>query len=57
MSLDVRGEVIIDTPLGKLRGKKTVTYKNFPYYSFQGIPYAKPPVGNLRFKVIFEYSE
>jgi len=45
---------------GSLQG---IHYKtlasNKPYVSFLGIPYAKPPVGNLRFKVghclIFKY--
>lgn len=36
---------------GKLRGKICKDYNGRPFYSFQGIPYAKPPVGDLRFKV------
>jgi carboxylesterase type B len=36
---------------GSLRGKTVITKTGVTYYSFQGIPYAKPPVGALRFKV------
>lgn len=36
---------------GRLRGGKSKTDGGFEYYEFLGIPYAKPPVGNLRFKV------
>lgn len=42
----------VKTEYGLLRGQKK-TSSEFPettYYSFQGIPFAKPPVGNLRFK-------
>ncbi|KAJ9600064.1 hypothetical protein L9F63_009645, partial [Diploptera punctata] len=36
---------------GSLRGKKVQSSINdVKYYSFQGIPYAKPPTGPLRFK-------
>uniref|UniRef100_A0A1Y1LSP7 Carboxylic ester hydrolase n=1 Tax=Photinus pyralis TaxID=7054 RepID=A0A1Y1LSP7_PHOPY len=35
---------------GKLRGKVEIDYCGGKYYSFRGIPYAKPPIGNLRFK-------
>ncbi|KAF5299079.1 hypothetical protein FQR65_LT09437 [Abscondita terminalis] len=35
---------------GKLRGKIDKDYDGGDYYSFQGIPYAKPPIGPLRFK-------
>ncbi|XP_049774677.1 esterase E4-like [Schistocerca cancellata] len=35
---------------GALRGKVATTHSGKKYYSFQGIPYAKPPVGPLRFK-------
>ncbi|XP_026491214.2 esterase E4-like [Vanessa tameamea] len=36
---------------GELSGKKEFTYINEQkFYSFKGIPYAEPPVGELRFK-------
>lgn len=42
----------IETESGFVRGKQNRTlYGKKPFYSFRGIPYAKPPVGNLRFKV------
>ncbi|KAG8331976.1 hypothetical protein J6590_029579 [Homalodisca vitripennis] len=43
--------VVIQTKLGQLRGlvcKSILTEKDF--YSFRGIPYGKPPLGELRFK-------
>ncbi|XP_068084828.1 juvenile hormone esterase [Anabrus simplex] len=51
------GEVLCDDeyptitlPQGTLKGKKVTPENLSPYYSFLGIPYAKPPLGNLRFK-------
>ncbi|KAG8298340.1 hypothetical protein J6590_016228 [Homalodisca vitripennis] len=43
--------VILQTRLGRLKGlvqQSVLTGK--PYYSFRGIPYGKPPLGELRFK-------
>ncbi|XP_026735073.1 esterase FE4-like [Trichoplusia ni] len=40
----------IDVKQGRLQGKECVTFYGKKYYSFEGIPYAKPPVGKLRFK-------
>lgn len=37
---------------GVLEGRKSSTENGFEYHSFQGIPYAKPPINELRFKVI-----
>lgn len=43
---------IVQTSNGAIRGKKDLTmYKKNAYYSFKGIPYAKPPIGQLRYKV------
>lgn len=47
----MNGTVIVTTRQGKLRGKKVMTANGVAYYSFKGIPYAKPPIGALRFKV------
>ncbi|CAH2056120.1 unnamed protein product, partial [Iphiclides podalirius] len=35
---------------GTLEGKACTTHSGKKYYSFEGIPYAKPPVGSLRFR-------
>lgn len=36
---------------GKLKGNEAVTVNGLKYFEFLNIPYAKPPVGDLRFKV------
>ncbi|KAK9875452.1 hypothetical protein WA026_007846 [Henosepilachna vigintioctopunctata] len=41
---------VIATKFGKVKGKVGTDYLGGKYYSFQGIPYAKAPIGNLRFK-------
>lgn len=43
----------IDTNYGQVRGiYQTSLLTEKSYFSFRGIPYAKPPIGDLRFKVI-----
>lgn len=42
---------IVDTRYGKLRGIIKENFKGEKFYGYLGIPYAKPPVGDLRFKV------
>jgi hypothetical protein len=39
---------------GQVKGKTAENYLGGIYYSFLGIPYAKAPVGELRFKVSFD---
>ncbi|CAG9785524.1 unnamed protein product [Diatraea saccharalis] len=39
----------VQTAQGLLKGV-TSKFENETYYSFKGIPYAKPPIGDLRFK-------
>lgn len=46
-------EKIIETNSGSIRGRlETSIWKKVDFYAFRGIPYAKPPVGDLRFKVL-----
>ncbi|ALC45325.1 alpha-Est7 [Drosophila busckii] len=42
--------VIADTEYGKVRGVKRLSLYDTPYFSFEGIPYAQPPIGELRFR-------
>lgn len=43
---------VIETNDGKVRGVRQKTLlQNVDFYSFKGIPYAKSPTGELRFKV------
>lgn len=43
---------VVYTENGGLRGRQQFTlFENRPYYAFKGIPYARPPLAELRFKV------
>lgn len=47
-------ERIIETNNGLVRGlSQTTLINNVDYYAFKGIPYAKTPIADLRFKVRF----
>lgn len=42
----------VKTKSGRIRGVRMISLlQNVSYYSFKGIPYAKKPIGALRFKV------
>lgn len=45
------GETIVEIEQGKIKGQVLKNFDNFEYCSFKGIPYAKPPIGELRFTV------
>ncbi len=42
----------LDTRLGRIRGKLESSSTGRPYHAFYSIPYAKPPIGERRFRVI-----
>lgn len=44
-------EPVVTTKYGHLRGTKERNFDGGTYFAFKGIPYAKPPIGNLRFAV------
>ena len=43
---------VVQTEQGAVRGIKGVSIRGQDFYAFLGVPYAKPPLGYLRFKVI-----
>lgn len=44
----------VQTKSGAIRGaQQTTLLKGVDYYAFKGIPYAKAPIGDLRFRVSF----
>lgn len=47
-------EPIVEINDGKLKGKLKKTFDGQQVYAFLGIPYGKPPIGELRFKVMSE---
>lgn len=43
---------VVQIDSGKVRGRKELTFLDQrPFYAFRGIPYARPPLGLLRFRV------
>lgn len=43
---------MVETKSGRVRGiRKESLLKKMGFYAFKSIPYAKPPIGELRFKV------
>jgi len=50
-SLDDLDVINLQTPIGTIRGSvERSSAPARPYYAFKKIPYAKPPIGDLRFK-------
>lgn len=45
--------IVVSTLSGKLQGLFLKSTEGDDYYSFKGVPYAKPPIGDLRFQVSF----
>uniref|UniRef100_A0A6P7GRI0 Carboxylic ester hydrolase n=1 Tax=Diabrotica virgifera virgifera TaxID=50390 RepID=A0A6P7GRI0_DIAVI len=50
---DSANELIVDlvTPKGQISGHTLQSYNGNEYYAFQEIPYAAPPVGDLRYQL------
>lgn len=52
--VDSTNTLVTKTAFGEVCGKREVTlFHEKPYYAFRGIPYARPPIGELRFRVGF----
>lgn len=48
---------LVTTKNGKIRGIQRVSqYSKKEYCSFLGVPYAQPPIGDLRFKVSSKFQ-
>jgi len=41
---------VVQTTTGPVKGEE-LSFENMNYKAFKGIPYAAPPIGDLRFKV------
>ncbi|KAH1029021.1 hypothetical protein HUJ05_002327 [Dendroctonus ponderosae] len=48
------GDILVTTPKGTVRGRSLLSPANRTFYGFTGIPFAKPPVGELRFQAPVE---
>ena len=52
-SLDELTNPVVSVPsLGAIQGTYSVSVRGRQFGAFQGIPYAVPPIGKLRFKVL-----
>lgn len=44
-------DIVVDIAQGKLVGELRTSFSGMPYGAFEGIPYARSPVGKRRFRV------
>jgi carboxylesterase 2 len=44
---------LVTTSSGKVQGTLDTSFQSREFFSFRGIPYAEPPLGDFRFKVSF----
>lgn len=42
---------VVETSVGKVRGRVLESRLGNPFYAFRGMPYAQSPINELRFKV------
>lgn len=47
----IMGHVFMETKLGILKGTTMMSRNGRKFKAFMGVPYAKPPIGLLRFQV------
>lgn len=47
----IRGDNVVEISQGKLRGSTLKSRDGRDFEAFQGIPYAEPPINELRFMV------
>lgn len=45
--------IIVRTKNGRVRGVADTSFSGRPYHSFHAIPFAQPPLGDLRFTVSY----
>ena len=50
MACSKQPAIIVDTAQGSVRGSKMKSKLGKKIFAFRGIPYAKPPLGELRFR-------
>jgi carboxylesterase type B len=47
---------VVTTSLGKIRGYFKTSHDGRKFSAFEGVPFAKPPIGNRRFEVGVSYQ-
>ena len=50
VSGSLASDIVVNAPAGSIQGKEIHDYNGDPVIAFRGIPYAKPPIGDLRFE-------